>query len=556
MKSIKSKVIIICLLIITIISINSVLIMRIIQNSKHLNEVVYSTYRYSKEISINVLNVWQWLTDISATRGLDGLDDGFENAELYSNQLKEQISQLKSIRADKVKELENIEAIFDEYYIVGKKMANGYINGGAEEGNKLMGEFDAVSEQLLDSMNTFSTESESELNHLLETIDSQVLSSFISLVLGAIILVCFILLLFKDILKRLDNLVGFTRQIENGNLQLSVDLENGKKDELGEVAKALQISIRNLSEIIRKVKDTSIKVHTYINDLNKLGNNTTLASEQICSTIEEVTIGTTKQVDHLQLIEEKNSQLEDNILQVVELLGNAMEASNITKHLCSTGEKSMSDVYETMNFISDTNKISVSEISLLHNSSKEISQIVNVINNIASQTNLLALNAAIEAARAGETGKGFAVVADEIRKLAEQSHDSSIKIADLIITLQNRIDMITSNINNGSKSIELGVEVVNHAIDSFHGMIDNLNTISTIVAEVSDTSNLLNSNANEVKASIIDISNIIQETSQCMEEINASCEEHSASMQSIMYNIEDINEMTDILNTGVAQFII
>ena len=115
--------------------------------------------------------------------------------------------------------------------------------------------------------------------------------------------------------------------------------------------------------------------------------------------------------------------------------------------------------------------------------------------------------------------------------------------------------MIATNIND-SKSIEIGVKVVDNAIHSFHGIINNLNTISKLVKKVSDTSSILKSNSEEVNESINNISIIIQETSQCMEEVSASCEEHSASMQSIMYDIEDINEMTKELSSGVVQFII
>jgi methyl-accepting chemotaxis protein len=81
-------------------------------------------------------------------------------------------------------------------------------------------------------------------------------------------------------------------------------------------------------------------------------------------------------------------------------------------------------------------------------SSKEISNIIKVINAIADQTNLLALNAAIEAARAGDSGRGFAVVADEVRKLAKRSSGSAGEISDLVAASNERIERLSESLRN------------------------------------------------------------------------------------------------------------
>lgn len=137
------------------------------------------------------------------------------------------------------------------------------------------------------------------------------------------------------------------------------------------------------------------------------------------------------------------------------------QLSNLVKDDVKEGTISLDETLKGMNEISRVINKAGRMMENLENGSKEIDSIIEVIDHIADQTNLLALNAAIEAARAGEHGKGFAVVADEVRKLAEQSANSTKEISQLIKGIQSEIAAAMVSIKEGETSVNTGNQLAN-----------------------------------------------------------------------------------------------
>ena len=183
-----------------------------------------------------------------------------------------------------------------------------------------------------------------------------------------------------------------------------------------------------------------------------------------------------------------------------------------------------------MGQIEQTVTRSSSVVAKLGERSKEIGQIVDTISGIAGQTNLLALNAAIEAARAGEQGRGFAVVAEEVRKLAEQSQGAAKQIAGLIGEIRNDTDSAVVAMNEGTKEVRIGTEVVNNAGQSFRDIYTSVSDVTGQVREISAAIEQMAAGSQQIVSSVKEIDVISKDTSAQAQTVSAATEEQSASM--------------------------
>jgi methyl-accepting chemotaxis protein len=140
----------------------------------------------------------------------------------------------------------------------------------------------------------------------------------------------------------------------------------------------------------------------------------------------------------------------------------------------------------------------------IEESSRRISDIISVIDEIARQTNLLALNAAVEAARAGEAGRGFAVVASEVRSLAQRSSQAAKDIKDLIV--------------NSSGQVEHGVQLVNRAGDSLKDILQSIRAVADIVADIANASSEQAAGIDQINKALAQMDEVTQQNSALVEE--------------------------------------
>jgi methyl-accepting chemotaxis protein len=184
----------------------------------------------------------------------------------------------------------------------------------------------------------------------------------------------------------------------------------------------------------------------------------------------------------------------------------------------------------------------------------KISEIVDLITDLANQTNLLALNAAIEAARAGEAGRGFAVVATEVKSLAVESRASAERISGMIENLQSQTNKAVEAVASANHGVREGSLALQETIASFTKIAGSIDKISQNVTEVAAAAEEQAASIEEVAASVSEVMGLIEQSAKEAQDSAAATEESSAAVDQITRVIGNINGIAEKVSHEVAKF--
>ncbi|WP_238933462.1 methyl-accepting chemotaxis protein [Brevibacillus choshinensis] len=326
------------------------------------------------------------------------------------------------------------------------------------------------------------------------------------------------------------------------------------RDEIGQLANDFNAMTDNLRDLIQRVGASAEHVAATSEQLTASAEQTSKATEQIAVTMQEVASGSDEQArtvdDASKTVTSMSARLQQIAANTEQVSATVEEASRIV----AGGNQAIGTAITQMSSINHTVTGLAASIKLLGQRSAEISNIVGVITTIAEQTNLLALNAAIEAARAGEHGRGFAVVADEVRKLAEQSAQSTKQITELIAAIQVDTNQAVGAMESTTTEVAAGIEVVNVAGQSFHEILRGIQEVVQQIQEVTAATSLMNQGAEQVVHSIDVIAQTAASTAFGTQNVSAAAEEQLASMEEISSSAASLSNMAEDLQALVQQF--
>lgn len=315
--------------------------------------------------------------------------------------------------------------------------------------------------------------------------------------------------LTRGIVRPLHHALYIADALAAGNLNKQVEVKSS--DEIGKLLEAMQTMVVKLRGVIASVKMVS--------------DNVAVGSHRLSDSSDDLSKGSQELSRHIDQIVTAITEVSQTITDVAKNAAYAADATHKASETAAKGRNIVDTTADDMRKIAKMTGEAAKTIEELGSSSKQVGEIVAVINDIADQTNLLALNAAIEASRAGEQGKGFAVVADEIRKLAERTSQATKDIARRISSIQRASEESVEAIKRASSEVESGVGLAKEASSSMDSIVEASTGAGDIVQRIAAATEQQSTATEEVTRSMENISDITKKAASSSQNIKVSADD-------------------------------
>lgn len=520
---------------------------------REMNNKYFYTSTKADELKLDVVQVQQFLTDISATRGAKGFDDGFDDAEKFAKDLESVLSDLKEKNPESASELDNIQKSFEPYYETGKKMAQAYIDGGPEKGNLSMEEFDSTSEKINEEVDKFNEAAAKNIEISISSIENDIRNTIILMGISVLALVIIFVITWryisKNIVTPIATMLSKLNEMSNNGGDLTQRIDFHSNDEIGEMAKSfnlMQESFRQIINVVinesRNVENKVEKTNENIGKLSGLIENVYTTTEELSSGMEETAASTEEMGNTTYLI---NS----------DMMGIAQKAKSEAENSKLINERANELKNKAVNSMENAQKINLQTQSKLLEAiekAKEVEKIKalsEAILEIASQTNLLALNASIEAQRAGEAGKGFSVVAEEIRNLAEDSKKTVSEISNISNIVMGIVDNLVSTSQDMIKFINVDV------INDYEMIVKTGEQYSKDAAMVYDMTTEFSNKSNSIMDSMLRVADAVKQINDSNTELADGTNNIAENMNTISESSGNVVELINEVNVSTNKLV-
>jgi len=477
--------------------------------SQELIDFTFAEVTKSYELKLAVVQVQQWLTDISATRGLDGLNDGFDQAAENAAKAKQLIEELARLVPEEQALLDGFREHFDTYYAAGRRMAEAYVAGGPEQGNKLMADFDEAAEKLQGDLQTLMEHAQehsySSLDHsvaLARQGKLWVIGSGVALVLLMLLGGWYI---GRVVIGALAETGRLASELAEGDGDLTRRLDDSRKDEIGTVSRSINHFVADIGKLVGTVNGVATQLGASSNELMQLADQGRSKAGVQLSETEAVSTAMTE-------MKSSADEIARTVAETAEFSANAAQQTR-------QGNRAVQNAAGVIKSLEAEIERAQTVINQLGDDSSNIGSVLDVIRGISEQTNLLALNAAIEAARAGEQGRGFAVVADEVRTLASRTQQSTEEIQTMITTLQSRAGESVKMMAESRDMAVASVSEVEQALQVLESIEQGVNGIQDMTSRIVTAAEQQSEVSGEMDRNVVRIAELARDTVSSAEQV-------------------------------------
>lgn len=345
-------------------------------------------------------------------------------------------------------------------------------------------------------------------------------------VVGFIAFLLLLYVLFFSVIGNIRTLINLTAELNEGDGDLTRRINVDNKDEIGELASNVNKFIENIQEIVSgTVKSVTIAAS---------------GTTQLAASVEELSVTFSEQSREVGGIASAMNEMNTTAISISENIHDVESSVTSATESIRSGSNELENIIGLVSTIKEDSDNLATTIKKLGETSYEIGDIVNVINEIADQTNLLALNAAIEAARAGEAGRGFAVVADEVRKLAEKTQSSTGEIINIVSIFKTETEKAVAGVAKASSNVEKCVSQTENTKLAF-------SRINTAVTEVAEKNSV-------ITIAVSEQSDAIRYTSESTAGISSGLEQSAIAVDEIARTLSELENNSEMLRVAVEKF--
>jgi methyl-accepting chemotaxis protein len=297
-------------------------------------------------------------------------------------------------------------------------------------------------------------------------------------------------------------------------------------DEMGYVTRAFVTMIQMLRTNIRHMHNAS----------NEIAD----ASSLITSSIEEIAAGAQEQMSQATEVTKSIEEMTRTIMDNSKSADDTVKTAEKARLTAEAGGMIVTATGERMKRIAQATSKSSEIAKALELSSKQIGEIVKLINDIADQTSLLALNAATEAARAGEQGRGFSIVADEVRKLSERTMKATKEIETMIKNIQQETKQAVTSMDEGTLEVKEGMKLAEQAGQSLREIVEKSQKVTEMISQIAVSSEEQSTTSEQITSN--------------MEIIYSVTKQMADNTRNVASASEGLKQLTEQLKEGVGQF--